>query len=366
MTITPTDPGLPGVAPTAGAATTTPTANGDFLALILQALAGPASTAGAGTPPAAPAMTVEQPAAPGAEPATTDPAALGLVAPLLIPGAVPTLPPALGAGAATDASGVPGPAAATPATAAAAGPAAAEPSALDPAALPAAAGGPALGSAPAPAAPTSTPESRRDGSRGADQQPASPLTVAAPTGPAPTAAAVSSGPTAPPSVTGQVFPEVTSLVSRGDGTHRITMTLQPEALGEVRVVMTVRDGAVHVRLAAGHEAQHALLDGSSELTRLLERVGAVDTRIVVRDLGATPAPTPGTGPGPGLGAGTGSDTWTGDSRPHDQHAGTHAGHSATDGTHDGTRRGRDAAGANPPRSNEQVTRTRTAGVDVTM
>jgi hypothetical protein len=165
-------------------------------------------------------------------------------------------------------------------------------------------------------------------------------------------------------VTGQVFPEVTSLVNRGDGTHRITMTLQPEALGEVRVVMTVRDGAVHVRLTAGHEAHLALLDGSSELTRLLERVGAVDTRIVVRDLGATAAPTPGIGTG--LGAGAGSGTWTGDSRPHDQHAGTHAGHFATDGTHHGNRPGRDAAGANPPRSNEPVTRTRTAGVDVTM
>lgn len=357
MTITPTDPGLPGAAPTAGAAASTPVASGDFLALILQALAAPTGTPGGGTPPAAPAPAAEQPAEPGAETAVTDPASLGLVAPLLPPGAVPTTTPALGAGVAMDASGVPAPAAATPATA---GPVAADPAALDPVGpvQPAATDSPTRGAAPLAA---SAPGSGRAGADGTDQQPASTLTVAAPTGSAPTIAAVPNGPTSPPPVTAQVFPEVTSLLSRGDGTHRITMTLQPEALGEVRVVMTVRDGAVHVRLAAGQEAQHALLDGSSELTRLLERVGASDTRIVVRDLGATPASTPGTSPGL---AGGGASA--GDSRPHDQHAGMRADHSATDGTHDGTRPGRGAAGANPPRSNEPVTHSRLAGVDVTM
>jgi flagellar hook-length control protein FliK len=152
----------------------------------------------------------------------------------------------------------------------------------------------------------------------------------------------------------QVIPEVTSLVSRGDGTHRITLSLNPEALGEVRVVMTVRDGSVHVRLAAGHEAHQALLEGSPELTRLLEQAGATETRVVVRDLGSAS-----TSPSAGLGAGgTGQQ---------DQHAGTRAHHPATDGTHDGsTGHTRATPGTNPPRSNEPVTHTRTAGVDVTM
>jgi hypothetical protein len=167
--------------------------------------------------------------------------------------------------------------------------------------------------------------------------------------------------TAPEQVTRQVFPEVTSLVSRGNGTHRITLTLNPEALGEVRVVMTVRDGAVVVRLAAGQDAQQALADGSPELTRLLELAGASETRIVVRDLGA------GSSTGSGTGAGSGPETGPDTGRPHDQHAGTRAHHPATDGTNDGTTRTfRSTTGAHPSQSIEPVTDTRTAGVDVTM
>jgi flagellar hook-length control protein FliK len=169
---------------------------------------------------------------------------------------------------------------------------------------------------------------------------------------APAAAAAS----AAPPVSGQVFPEVTSLVSRGDGVHRITLTLKPEALGEVRVVMTVRDGAVHVRLAAGHEAQQALLQGSPELSRLLEHAGATDTRIVVRDLFGAATPTTTTDRGTDLGQGQGLDA--GSSRSQDQHAGTRAEHDATDGTV--------TSGATSPRSAQSVTRTRTSGVDVTM
>ena len=162
-------------------------------------------------------------------------------------------------------------------------------------------------------------------------------------------------------VTRQVFPEVTSLVARGDGAHRITLTLKPEALGEVRVVMTVRDGAVHVRLAAGHEAQQALREGSPELTRLLEAAGASDSRVVVRDLPASTSASASTS----TSAST-TDLGTGGNRPQDQHAGTRAHQPATDGTHDGTRHRRSATGATSPRSNEPVTHTRTAGVDVTM
>lgn len=193
--------------------------------------------------------------------------------------------------------------------------------------------------------------------------------VSAATPPTVTTSSTAAGASTPVQhVTGQVFPEVTSLVSRGDGAHRITLTLNPEALGEVRVVMTVRDGAVHVRLAAGHEARQALIEGSPELTRLLELAGASESRIVVRDL---PAGSTSTGSGtPERGSDPGTQLGTGSGRSHDQHAGTRADNPATDGMNDGTTRHsrtiRGVEGATQPRSIEPVTDTRSAGVDVTM
>ena len=180
--------------------------------------------------------------------------------------------------------------------------------------------------------------------------------------PAPTTAPAQAAP-----VAAQVFPEVTRLVTTGNGTHRVTLQLEPEALGEVRVILTVRDGAVHVRLAAGSEAQHALLEGAPELRRLLELTGASDTRIVVRDLpsGAAPGATaPSTtslsgGAGTALsdGSRTGQGGADGQGAP-GQHAGTRGGGStAKDGMHDG---------ATPLRHVDQVTRARSAGVDVTV
>lgn len=99
----------------------------------------------------------------------------------------------------------------------------------------------------------------------------------------------------------QVLPEVMQLATKGNGTHRISVTLQPEHLGEVRVTMVVRDGEVRVSLAADGQsaAKDALLQGAPELRRLLEATGATDTRVVVRDLPTTsPTSTP-TERGPG-------------------------------------------------------------------
>lgn len=99
-------------------------------------------------------------------------------------------------------------------------------------------------------------------------------------------------------VAAQVFPEVTRLASSGNGTHRITLTLQPAQLGEVRVTLVVRDGAVRVRMSgeAGDGAvRQALASGAPELQRMLERAGATEARILVRDVNATPlltTPTP--------------------------------------------------------------------------
>lgn len=171
---------------------------------------------------------------------------------------------------------------------------------------------------------------------GRDTVPAVPAvpSVPAPAGPTAPVGATAPVPASAPStqldrVSAQVFPEVTGLVSKGNGTHRIALTLNPEQLGEVRVVMTMRAGSVHVRLAAGEEARLSLSQGSAELSRMLEHAGATETRIVVRELPATPAatatPLPTTGTSDAL-------LSSGGDQSQNQHAGTRADHPATDGT----------------------------------
>ena len=181
--------------------------------------------------------------------------------------------------------------------------------------------------------------------------------VAGPAGPA-----TDTRPTPASPVTRQVFPEVTQLVSAGNGTHRLRLQLEPEALGEVRVILTVRNGEVHVRLAGGEEAQRALREGAPELRRLLELAGASDTRIVVRDLNSgspsgngSNANLTGQGPG-GFGRGDSGVDQGGDRSQH-QHAGTRGGGNAREGNNDG---------AVPHRLVQPATRTRLSGVDVSM
>jgi hypothetical protein len=124
------------------------------------------------------------------------------------------------------------------------------------------------------------------------------------------------------------------------------MRLQPEALGEVRVTLTVRDGAVQVQLTGGDDAARALAEGAPELRRVLEMAGATEARVVVRDLAGQPAAT-GTSLGTQTGtqagttdssyAGTGGDTPStgGDAGQQDQHARTRGGAGARDGLTDG-------------------------------
>src|SRR3546814_10897646 len=51
-------------------------------------------------------------------------------------------------------------------------------------------------------------------------------------------------------------------------------------------ILTIRDGAVHVRLSASErEARAALTDGTIDLHRLLEATGATDAKVTVRELG---------------------------------------------------------------------------------
>jgi hypothetical protein len=387
MSIVPTEATAPGVTGTTGpAGATDPAGAGDFLAAILQALAPTADQPTAA--PAAPAA-----AAPGVPAA--DPTALGLVVP---PGLVAQLTPTpvvaeAGTGSTADAGVAATPAAPGPANVADGAavattgptgdirmsgdvlPAATAPAAPERADAPAPAKDPDVAQAfdradagPATADPGAVASAAATARTGSDADASTPDPSTAPAPMAPIAApspapAVSraepASTTGTQHVTGQVFPEVSRLVSRGDGTHRITLDLNPESLGEVRVVMTVRDGAVHVRFAAGHEAGRALLDGSAELNRLLGAAGANETRIVVRDLSAATQPTTtGFSAGPDLGPGPGGD------RSPDQHAGTRAEHLATDGSD--TTPGNRGPGANPSRSIQPVTRTRLAGVDVTM
>jgi flagellar hook-length control protein FliK len=142
-----------------------------------------------------------------------------------------------------------------------------------------------------------------------------------------------------------VHGEVTRLISRGEGTHRITLRLHPADLGDVRVTLTLKDGSVNVSLAAGHDAQKALASGAPELHRLLHAAGATSADIVVKDL---PVPTssrfdldPGsTGQGRGHTPEQTARTWSGD---------------------DGT----PARATKPPPANPG-TRTPSPGVDVSM
>lgn len=93
-------------------------------------------------------------------------------------------------------------------------------------------------------------------------------------------------------VTGQVFPQIPALLGRGEGRHSITLRLHPADLGEVRVTVTVKNGAVDVTLAAGAEARQALRAGSADLRSLLEMAGAATGQVVIRDLPSTPQVQP--------------------------------------------------------------------------
>jgi hypothetical protein len=165
----------------------------------------------------------------------------------------------------------------------------------------------------------------------------------------------------PAAVLRQVFPEVTRLVAAGNGSHRLTLRLDPGSLGEVRVQMTVRGGVVRVSLSAAHEAHDALTGGSPELRRLLELTGATDVRVTVRHSDDPAVPTgPGTGPGAGSPAAGGSHSGSPSGHPAghpDSHARTRGSTTATDGNRDAP---------SPARPDEPVRSTRPAGLDLTM
>lgn len=232
-------------------------------------------------------------------------------------------------------------------------------------------------SGPTPGAPHSKAGAEPAAAGNATATPTSSNAVA-PTGvptPASTSQPASAAAPAPLPVSRQVIPELTRMSTLGEGVHRLTMTLRPEALGEVRVTMTVRDGSLHVRLAAGTEAQHALVPDLTELQQVLKLGSSSDVRVVLRDLAGVPA-TPDQQPaqtsnqtgsqtgsqlGSGHHAGHGAPTGdpgasAGSGHQNRREAGTPRDINATDGVVDGTSGSRSAT----------VRRARPTGVDLTM
>jgi len=362
-------------------------AGGDFLSLVLQLLGAPAATPGSGEPSTeSPAGSVaDAPPAPGSgEPATVpgpgkvvdappaqdpaavvDPALAALLAGLTAGTAIPTAPASAGPTGTTPAgSAQPGTVTAPGATAAK------SPATSSGAAATAQADRTVASDAAAPAAAPATPTN---------------LTA---TGPAPTVAATA-GPataTAPAPVAHQVFDRVVEAIrvsDAGPGPTRVTVRLQPESLGEVRVVMSVRDGALQVSLAGGQPAHHSLLEGAPELRRLLEAAGTPDVRVVVRDLArgasvplvSAPATTSAVAATQQAQQGQASlDLGAGGSQQQGQQGQQLAAGAGQQGHPSDRRAAQPGAGdpidipgtATSPRRTDPVTRTRSAGVDVTM
>ncbi|QWC84721.1 flagellar hook-length control protein FliK [Nocardioidaceae bacterium] len=176
------------------------------------------------------------------------------------------------------------------------------------------------------------------------------------------------------SVGAQVIPEVAEHARRGPGVHRVTLQLHPETLGEVKVVLTMRAGEVHVSLAAGQEARGMLRESLPELQRLLEGGGAREAQVALRELAgsgsALSGSSPGTlggqphdqaagdGPGPRPGSGDG-----GDSRGA-AHADQHHGRAGTRGTGQTTEGQLDGSKTRPVTPGAHTLRD--AGVDLVM
>lgn len=223
-------------------------------------------------------------------------------------------------------------------------------------------GTPATATAPSVASPTpaTTPA--------AATTPTAVTAVGAAAPAAPAAPVDSAAAPAAPRVAEQVFPEVVR-ISGGTvegGPRRVTVKLNPESLGEVRIVLTQRRGELEVALTAGQDARRALAEGASELHRLLEAVGRTDSRIVFRELPGTstlPAITPDGAPRTDVSTDLSGDAWSGAGRP--------GGEPAAD--RDGTRQfaGRtnatDGTASATPESRPVTTAGRShRGVDLTM
>ena len=112
------------------------------------------------------------------------------------------------------------------------------------------------------------------------------------TGPAPTARADGPAPlpASPVSTATQVLAPVAALHRRGaDGVHQLTVSLSPDELGPISIVVELRDGTVSMSLTGGSEtSRDALRAALPDLRRLLEDAGLTTSSLEVRadDAGA--------------------------------------------------------------------------------
>ncbi len=255
-------PALPGSLPTPH----DPTAADPFLALLAQLVGGPVPVpGGAGAAPDAPGQPTDG-ADGGTDDGSDDPSTNA--EPTAVVATLPVVPQLAAALRATP--GAAAKTAAAPTTDPAEGAAGALPIAVpkplpsQPQPQPAIAGpDPAPVTAPSLVVPGLAPAAQ----------------VGAPApGPAPAAAPVAH----------QVFPEVVRLAVTGETPKRVVIRLEPEQLGEVRVVLRTGTAGLEVSLAAGTDARTALREGAPELRRMLEAAGSPDARILLRHLPDAP------------------------------------------------------------------------------
>ncbi|HYH24996.1 MAG TPA: flagellar hook-length control protein FliK, partial [Blastococcus sp.] len=96
------------------------------------------------------------------------------------------------------------------------------------------------------------------------------------------AADPTTGPAAAQPVSGQVARQVAVLSSAGDGSHTMTLVLNPENLGPVEVQLTVARGSLDLHLRGAHDlGRAALIDALPELRRDLEAAGLSPSRVEV-------------------------------------------------------------------------------------
>jgi flagellar hook-length control protein FliK len=103
-----------------------------------------------------------------------------------------------------------------------------------------------------------------------------------------------SGPAAPqapgyPSPASQLSAHIAPLRQEADGTHRLTVHLSPDDLGQVSLVAEVRDGTIHLELNGATEAgREALRHALPELREELNRAGFGNATLDLRQGGSDP------------------------------------------------------------------------------
>lgn len=95
------------------------------------------------------------------------------------------------------------------------------------------------------------------------------------------AASAPTGPPAPPAT--QIAMHVVPLRREADGVHRLTVHMNPEALGPVSLVAEIRDNAIQIQLVGSTDAgRDALRNALGDLRKELEEAGFSNTSLDLR------------------------------------------------------------------------------------